>query len=174
MSNTDTNARSGKNPRAKKEAGDVQAQISEAAADIKERASEALNATSDVASDKVGQAAAVAQDALSGATDRLQAQAKEQQKTGAEFVGKLASNLRDAAHVFEKDIPFAARGIESAAEYVDDAAEKIRQGSLQDLVNGASDFARRQPAAFLGLTVLAGFAAVRFLKASGDGRSAKE
>jgi len=64
-------------------------------------------------------------------------------------------------------VPFAARGINSAAEYVDEAADKIRNGSFRDLVDGATDFAKRQPAAFLGLSVLAGFAAVRFLKASG-------
>jgi hypothetical protein len=56
----------------------------------------------------------------------------------------------------------------SAAEYVDEAAEKIRNGSFRDLLDGATDFAKRQPAAFLGLSVLAGFAAVRFLKASGS------
>ena len=76
--------------------------------------------------------------------------------------------FRDAARAFENDAPFAARSINSAAEYVDDAAEKIRNGSIRDLVDGATDFAKRQPAAFLGLSVLAGFAAVRFLKASGN------
>ena len=34
--------------------------------------------------------------------------------------------------------------------------------------DGMTSFARRQPAAFLGLSVLAGFAVVRFLKASGS------
>jgi hypothetical protein len=73
----------------------------------------------------------------------------------------------EAARAFERDVPFAARGINSAADYVEDAAEKIRNGSFRDLLDGATDFAKRQPAAFLGVSVLAGFAAVRFLKASG-------
>jgi hypothetical protein len=98
----------------------------------------------------------------------LQDQAREQQRSGADFVGRFACNIRDAARAFENDVPFAARGINSAAEYVDEAAEKIRNGSFRDLVDGATDFAKRQPAAFLGLSVLAGFAAVRFLKASGS------
>jgi hypothetical protein len=98
----------------------------------------------------------------------LQDQAREQQRSGADFVGRFAGNIRDAARAFENDVPFAARGINSAAEYVDEAAEKIRNGSFRDLVDGATDFAKRQPAAFLGLSVLAGFAAVRFLKASGS------
>ena len=51
---------------------------------------------------------------------------------------------------------------------------KIRDGSFRDLVEGATDFAKRQPAAFLGISVLAGFAAVRFLKASGEQSSSSK
>jgi hypothetical protein len=114
------------------------------------------------------EAADAAKEAAAGAADRVQEQAREQQRSGADFVGRFAGNIRDAARAFENDVPFAARGINSAAEYVDEAAEKIRNGSFRDLVDGATDFAKRQPAAFLGLSVLAGFAAVRFLKASGS------
>jgi hypothetical protein len=41
-------------------------------------------------------------------------------------------------------------------------------------MNGMTSFARRQPAAFLGLSVLAGFAVVRFLKASADNGSSSQ
>jgi len=71
-------------------------------------------------------------------------------------------------------LPFAARGINSAAEYVLDSAEKIPNGSFRYLIDGASGFAKRQPAAFLGISVLAGFAAVRFLKASGGESSSSQ
>ncbi len=100
--------------------------------------------------------------------DRFQDQAREQQRAGADFISQLANNIRNAAHAFEADTPFAARGFNSAAEYVEDAAEKIRNGTYRDLVGGVSDFSQRQPVAFLGLSVLAGFAAVRFFKASGN------
>jgi hypothetical protein len=105
---------------------------------------------------------------IKGAADRFQDKAEEQQRSGADFMGRLAGNIRQAAHAFEGDAPFAARGINSAADYVEDAAAKIRSGTFRDLVDGANDFATRQPAAFLGLSVLAGFAAVRFLKTSGN------
>jgi hypothetical protein len=107
----------------------------------------------------------------SGTVDQLQEQTRQQQRTGADFIERFAGNIREAARAFESEAPFAARGINSAAEYVEDAAEKIRNGSFRDLVDGATDFAKRQPAAFLGISVLAGFAAVRFLKASGGQRS---
>jgi len=147
---------------------DLKDQVADAGAEIKQRAGDVLRASTDTAREKFKEAADAAKDAAAGAADRFQDQAREQQRSGADFVGRFAGNIRDAARAFENDVPFAARGINSAAEYVDEAAEKIRNGSFRDLVDGATDFAKRQPAAFLGLSVLAGFAAVRFLKASGS------
>jgi len=135
-------------------------QISDSRADFRLRGSDAPREGSAHAGNKL-------KDVSDAATHRLQDGAKEQQRSGADFIGKLAENLRQAAHAFENDAPFAARGINSGADYVQDAAEKIRNGTFADLVDGASDFAKRQPAAFLGLSVLAGFAAVRFFRASG-------
>lgn len=157
------------NPSQKKGPGSSQKlkdQVADAGADLKQRAGDALKASTDVAEDKLKQAADAAKDVASGAADRFKDQVKEQQRSGADFVKRFAGNIRDAARAFEGDAPFAARGIDSAAEYVEDAAEKIRNGSFRDLVDGATDFAKRQPAAFLGISVLAGFAAIRFLKAS--------
>jgi gas vesicle protein len=146
---------------------DLKDQVADAGAEFKQRAGDALRASTDTAREKFKEAADAAKDAAAGTADRLQDQAREQQRSGADFVGRFASDIRNAARAFENDVPFAARGINSAAEYIDEAAEKIRNGSFRDLVDGATDFAKRQPAAFLGLSVLAGFAAVRFLKASG-------
>ena len=129
-------------------------------------------ASTDVARDKFKEAADTAKNVASGTADQIEDQARDKQRSGADFVERLAGNIREAARAFESDAPFAALGINSAAGYVDDAAEKIRNGSFRDLVDGATDFARRQPAAFLGISVLAGFAAVRFLKASGGRSSA--
>jgi len=148
-------------------------QVADAGAEIKQRAGDALRASSDVAQDKLNEAAESAKDVASEAADHLNEKAREKQQSGADFIERFAGNIRDAAHAFESDTPFAARGINSAAEYVEDAAEKIRNGSFRDLVDSASDFAKRQPAAFLGISVLAGFAAVRFLKASPEQASSQ-
>jgi gas vesicle protein len=142
-------------------------QVADAGMEIKQRAGDALRASADVARDKLKEAANAAKDAASGTADHLQDQARQQQRTGADFIERFAGNIREAARAFENDAPFAAHGINSTADYVQGSAEKIRNGSFRDLVDGATDFAKRQPAAFLGISVLAGFAAVRFLKASG-------
>jgi hypothetical protein len=149
-------------------------QVADAGAELKQRADDALRTSAGVARDKFKEAANVAKDVASGTADHLQDQTRQQQRTGADFIERFAGNIREAARAFENDAPFAARGINSAAEYVQDSAEKIRNGSFRDLVDGATDFAKRQPAAFLGISVLAGFAAVRFLKASGGESSSSQ
>jgi gas vesicle protein len=146
-------------------------QVADAGAEVKQRAGDALSASVDISRDKFEDAADAAKDVASGTADRFEEQAHEKQRSGADFIERFAGNIREAARAFENDAPFAARGIDSAAEYVEDAAEKIRNGSFRDLVDNATDFAKRQPAAFLGISVVAGFAAVRFLRASGDGAS---
>lgn len=168
MSDLDLNTRNTQNQNTTTSSQNLKDQAADAGEELKQRAGEALRASTDVARDKFKEATDAAKDVAAGAADRLQDQAGEQQRSGADFVGRLASDIRNAARAFENDAPFAARSISSAAEYVDEAADKIRNGSIRDLVNGATDFAKRQPAAFLGLSVLAGFAAVRFLKASGN------
>jgi hypothetical protein len=147
---------------------DLKDQVADAGAEVKQRAGDALRASTDLARDKLNEATEAAKDLASETADRLQDRVREQQRSGADFIARFASNIREAAHAFENDAPFAVRGINSAADYVEGAGEKIRNGSFRDLVSGATDFAKRQPTAFLGLSVLAGFAVVRFLKASGE------
>ncbi|MEH2626418.1 gas vesicle protein [Bradyrhizobium sp. AZCC 1719] len=176
MSDTDLNTRD-KNSSQNQNTGSSQNpkdQVADAGAEIKQRAGDVLRASTDTARDKFKEAADAAKEAAAGTADRFQDQAREQQRSGADFVGRFAGNIKDAARAFENDVPFAARGINSAAEYVVEAADKIRNGSFRDLVDGATDFAKRQPAAFLGLSVLTGFAAVRFLRASGSESSSRQ
>jgi hypothetical protein len=139
--------------------------------EVKQRASDAFNATSEVAREKLDELGAAAKETASHAADKMKEQLGAQQHAGADYAMRFAGNIRGAAKAFEQDTPIAARTIEMAADYVEDAASKMRDGSLNDLVDGVTSFARRQPAAFLGLTVLAGFAAVRFLKASSGSSS---
>jgi hypothetical protein len=143
-------------------AQDFTGKLQQAGKDVKERVSEAASAATDTAK----QAGAAARKTVSHAGDKLQEQLSAKQNAGADYAQRFAHNIRGAAQAFSQDTPAAARAIEMAAGYVEDAATKMRNGSLQEMMNGMTSFARRQPAAFLGLSVLAGFAAVRFLKAS--------
>jgi hypothetical protein len=60
----------------------------------------------------------------------------------------------------------AGNYIRKAAAQIENAADALREGNFNDLVQGAQKFARNQPTAFFGLALLAGFGAVRFLKSA--------
>jgi hypothetical protein len=161
MSNTDFRTDS----RSSQGLGD---KLQQAGQEAKQRASDAVNTTSEIAREKLDEFGAAAKETAGQAADKMKQQVGAQQQAGADYVERFAENIRGAAKAFEQDTPIAAQTIEMAAGYVEDAAKKIRDGSMNDMIDGVTSFARRQPAAFLGLSVLAGFAAVRFLKASGS------
>jgi hypothetical protein len=109
-----------------------------------------------------------AKDMASQTTDKLKQTVDGQKIAGAEYVGSLANTMRRAAREFDGDLPIAGTYIRKAASQVEGMSESIKTGNLNDLVRGAQSFARRQPTAFLGMAVLAGFGVVRFLKSSAD------
>jgi hypothetical protein len=124
------------------------------------------SAIKDHASELIDSAKGIAADA----GDRLQRTMADRKSVGADYVGNLAQTMRRAAGEFDADVPLAATYIRKAADQVTSAADALREGNLNDLVQRVQSFAREQPTAFLGLAVLAGFGAVRFLKgASVDG-----
>jgi uncharacterized protein YjbJ (UPF0337 family) len=159
---SDTDLRTTRQPSSQ----DVSDKLQKAGGDIKESAGEMLASASEAARGKLDELGAAAKDTATQAADKVRHQVGAQQQAGADYAQRLAGNLRNAARSFETDTPLAARTIETAADYIEDAAGKVRNGSLGDVVDGMTSFAKRQPAAFLGLSVLAGFAAIRFLKAS--------
>jgi hypothetical protein len=120
------------------------------------------SAIKDHASELIDSAKGMAADA----GDRLQRTVDDQKGVGADYVGNLAQTMRRAAGEFDADVPLAATYIRKAADQVTNAADALREGNLNDLVQRVQSFARNQPTAFLGLAVLAGFGAVRFLKSA--------
>jgi hypothetical protein len=112
--------------------------------------------------------AEAAKDVASQATDKLEEAVNDRKSSGADYVGRLADTMRRAAREFDTDLPLAGTYIRKAAEQVEGVSENIRNGNLNDLVRSTQSFARRQPTAFLGMTVLAGFGVVRFLKSSAE------
>jgi hypothetical protein len=162
--------------------GSARAKFDEAAASTKSLADQALSAGQDLA-DKAKDVAGNSADALKAhasdfadaakdvaaqATDKLKDAVNDRKSSGAEYVGTLADTMRRAAREFDTDLPIAGTYIRKAAEQVDGVSEGIRNGNLNDLVRSAQSFARRQPTAFLGIAVLAGFGVVRFLKSSAE------
>ena len=82
-------------------------QVVDAGAEMKQRAGDALRASTDIARDKFKEAADAAKNVASGTADQLQGQAREKQRSGADFIERFAGNIREAARSFENDAPFA-------------------------------------------------------------------
>jgi ElaB/YqjD/DUF883 family membrane-anchored ribosome-binding protein len=131
------------------------------AKDLAENSTEAIRGH---ASDLVD----AAKDVAGQATEKLKDAVNNRKSASAEYVGSLADTMRRAAKEFDNDLPIAGSYIRKAAAHVEGVSDSIKTGNLNDLVRNAQSFARRQPTAFLGIAVLAGFGVVRFLKSSAD------
>ena len=134
--------------------------------DLKDKAIGMVGSSSEAIKDQVSEFVDAAKDAASQATDKLKQTVDGQKNAGAEYVGNLADIMRRAAREFDGDLPIAGVYIRKAASQFEGVSDSIKTGNFKDLVRGAQSFARRQPTAFLGMAVLAGFGVVRFLKSS--------
>jgi hypothetical protein len=155
--------------RAASSAKDMAERAASAGRDLKNKAAEATGSSADAIKDQAAELMDAAKDVASQATDKFRETIDGQKTAGAEYVGSLADTMRRAAREFDHDLPIAGTYIRKAAAQVETVSDSIKTGNFNDLVQGAQGFARRQPTAFLGLAVLAGFGAVRFLKSSAEG-----
>ena len=150
--------------------GDTLRNLSEEVASFGQSAKDQMNQAGGQTADALNQArervSADAQDVADQIKDRVGDTIDAQKDAGADYAGRVAEAMRRAAKEFENDVPIAATYMRVAADNVDDYAERFRTGQLADFLDGAREFARRQPTAFLGLTFLAGFGLVRLLKTS--------
>jgi gas vesicle protein len=134
--------------------------------DLKDKAIDMAGSSSEAIKGHASDLVDAGKDVASQATDKLKQTVDGQKTAGADYVGSLADTIRRASREFDNDLPIAGTYIRKAASQVEGFADTIRTGNFKDLVRGAQSFARRQPTAFLGMAVLAGFGAVRFLKSS--------
>jgi len=152
--------------------------------DLKDKAVDMAGSSTEAIRDHASDFVDAAKDVASQATDKFKQTVDGQKSAGADYVGSLAGTIRRAAREFDGDLPIAGTRraarefdgdlpiagtyIRKAASLVEGVADTIRTGNFNDLVRGAQSFARRQPTAFLGMAVLAGFGVVRFLKSSAE------
>jgi F0F1-type ATP synthase membrane subunit b/b' len=98
--------------------------------------------------------------------DKAKELAEAQKQNSAAKIGGIAATVRQAADDLERDLPRAAGYIHQAADTMERASSALKEHSLDELIGGLGQFARKQPAAFFGAAVLAGFALSRFIKSS--------
>ena len=136
-------------------AKDLGAQAAATAHDVRDKAAE-------TGADLLGKA----KDMASDAGDHVSEALEDQKQAGADWAGGISDAIRRAAGELEHEMPPAAGYIRRAADEIDNVVDAVRRRDVRQLVSDVQDFARRQPTAFLGATVLGGFALVRLLKTS--------
>lgn len=144
-------------------------QAMSAGKDLTDKAKHLAGSSTDALKDHASDFVDAAKDVASQTSDKLKGAVNDRKTSGAEYVDSLADTMRRAAREFDTDLPIAGTYIRKAASQVEGMSDTIRTGSFNDLVRNAQSFARRQPTAFLGIAVLAGFGVVRFLKSSSEG-----
>jgi ABC-type transporter Mla subunit MlaD len=103
-----------------------------------------------------------------GATAKARAEAfaADQKEAGARQVESVARAVGKAADELEASSPELARFTREVSARVGSVSDTLRHRSLSDLFNEANHLARREPVAFFGAAMMAGFALSRFLESS--------
>jgi hypothetical protein len=102
------------------------------------------------------------------AKDQALGFAEEQKRLGADHAAGIARAVHGAADQLQEQSPQIARYVQEAASAVDGLARNLRDSSPGQLMSQMEGLARRQPVAFFGAAVLAGFALARFAKSSAE------
>lgn len=118
--------------------------------------------------DQAGRAADEAKGAASSIAEqaraRLNDMLRQQKAAGADRIAGVAQAAHSAAVDLDKTNPQMARLVRTAAENVDKIADDVRSRDIGQVFSSLADFGRKQPVAFFGGAVLAGFVLSRFLK----------
>jgi hypothetical protein len=133
------------------------------------RTTDAFDATSgtgsQTAQDNTGKVKEKAREAKEMAADRVESRINEQKYRATGSLSDIASSLRTAGEQLPSDNGMS-RYITRAADQVDHLAGFLDNRDVAELMGEVEDFARRQPAAFLGGAFALGVLGARFLKSS--------
>lgn len=151
-------------------AGSSDTEIERDAEAAKRKAGQAADEAKQSASELGDEAKRLARDAAADVKEEARNFAEEQKDDVSHHVGGVADALRSAAGSLDDEQPSMANYARQAASGLEQVSDAISSRSLDDIVETVEDFARRQPVAFLGGAVLAGFVLSRFAKSSSERR----
>ena len=110
----------------------------------------------------------IAGGAVSKVTDQVKGQLSTQKDNLAGAVDSVALVLMQASNTLkEQGQPAIAGYGDKAAEEITKVGDYLKKKQVDELVSDVSDYARANPAIFLGVAVTLGAIAARFLKSSG-------
>jgi ElaB/YqjD/DUF883 family membrane-anchored ribosome-binding protein len=112
------------------------------------------------------------QEAASGLIEQAgstaEAHASRTMTQAGDTLHQVAQAIREAGNGIQQDQPQLAGFADTAAEQMDHSAAYLREHDATEVVNAATDFARRQPAVVVGGGLLIGLAVGRFLRTASE------
>jgi Sec-independent protein translocase protein TatA len=112
-----------------------------------------------------------AHDAAEQAKHKARTAATTQKDVAAQHMGGFAHALNTASEdLRESGQELTAEYVRKAAGGLEHVSDVMRERDVDQLLGTVEDFARRQPVAFLGAAVMAGFGIARLMKSSADRR----
>lgn len=120
---------------------------------------------SDSGGSRIKRAAGEVADKAKSAAQKAVDQGKERVERSAM---SASSVLRRAADESDAENAWLGSALRKTADGIENAARSITDGDLSTVVDQLNDFARRQPALFLGASLALGFAVARIGKTAMD------
>lgn len=100
--------------------------------------------------------------------DTATSQLSNQKNRATDGLGNLARAVRQSTQSLrDNEQGTVAQYVEQAADRIEQFSSRLRERDLNELMRDAEQFARRQPAVFIGAAFMVGVLAARFLKSSG-------
>jgi hypothetical protein len=118
--------------------------------------------------DKISQATETIANTAQQAADKVASRLDTHKDKTADGLRNVSQALRQASDQLRSENQDAAMYgyVASAANQVDRLSDYLRSTSTREMVNGAEQFARQQPALFIGSAFMLGLLGARFLKSS--------
>lgn len=118
--------------------------------DVKQAARDVVSTVKETVKEQAGEM----KDKAMGAVDSAQHKAADQARTAAHA-------LRETADGLNGEIPWMKTALNKTADGFDHLTSALNKGDVSQALNAVTEYARRQPALFMGLSVAAGFALAR-------------
>ncbi|MFC7054162.1 hypothetical protein ACFQI3_15825 [Hansschlegelia quercus] len=99
--------------------------------------------------------------------------AEDGKAKGAERLKGVADTVDRVADQVAEESPMMAEWVRKAANELEGVSRSLKDKSIGDLLTMGKDFARREPAAFLAASAVAGFALSRLLKSTSSAATAQ-
>jgi len=127
-------------------------------------AEESTQHTKDATGNAVGEIKAAAGSAMKDIKNAALHQVEGAREKAGDMGHTTASRFRDLAGQVEQDMPWLAGAFAKSADGLDNVTNALTRGDPGQTFNALAEFAKRQPALFLGASVALGFALARIGK----------